>query len=64
MGLDRVIGALAGTGKRYVTVRDLSALLGVSTKTAGRLMSRLEMEGYVRRYSNKAYKLLVTPRGS
>jgi predicted transcriptional regulator of viral defense system len=62
LGLDRVVSVLAGTGKRYVTVRDLSLLLGVSTKTAGRLMSRLEDEGFVRRYSNKAFKLMVTPR--
>jgi Mn-dependent DtxR family transcriptional regulator len=62
LSLDYVVEVLAGTGKRYVTVRDLSSLLGVSTRTAGKLMSRLESEGYVRRYSNKAYRLLATSR--
>ena len=58
VSLDYVVEALASTGKRYVTVKDLSSALGVSTKTAGRLMARLEREGYLRRYSNRAYKLL------
>jgi Mn-dependent DtxR family transcriptional regulator len=62
LGLDHVVNALVSTGKRYVTVRDLSLLLGVSTKTAGRLMARLEDEGFVRRYSNRAFKLVITPR--
>ncbi|MFZ8794824.1 MAG: MarR family transcriptional regulator [Acidilobaceae archaeon] len=62
LGLDRVVSVLASTGKRYVTAKDLSLLLGVSTKTAGRLMARLEDEGFVRRYSNRAFKLVITPR--
>lgn len=58
LSLDHVIEALEARGKKYVTVRDLSSLLGVSTRTAGRLMARLEEEGYLRRYSNKAYKVI------
>lgn len=57
LSLDHVFEALASTGKRYVRVKDLSEILGVSTKTAGRLMARLEREGYVRRYSNRAYRI-------
>lgn len=59
INMEYLVEALANTGKKYVTVKDLSTAIGVSTKTAGRLMSRLEEEGYVKRYSNKAYKLLT-----
>ena len=51
--------SLRSLGKRYVTVREVSRLLGVSTRTAGKLMARLEGEGVVRRYSFRAYEVLA-----
>lgn len=53
-----VAAVLKGYGKRYVTVREVSSMLGVSTRTAGRILARLEREGYVERYSKKAYRIL------
>ena len=54
-GLARALRAL---GKRYVTVRDVSRLLGVSTRTAGRLLAMMEKAGEARRYSSRAYYLV------
>ncbi len=45
--------------RRFVTIRDVARRLGVSEKTAGKLLARLEKLGYARRYSNRAYELVV-----
>lgn len=47
--------ALLLSGRRYVRVRDVAGLLGTSTRSAGKLMARLERLGYVRRYSRRAF---------
>jgi Mn-dependent DtxR family transcriptional regulator len=49
--------AIALLGVKYVTARDLSAMLGVSTRSAGRIIARMERMGLVRRYSRRAYVL-------
>lgn len=49
---------LVATGRRYVTVRQVSSMLGVSTKSAGRIMAMLEDMGYAVRYSERTYLLL------
>jgi Mn-dependent DtxR family transcriptional regulator len=56
-----VAAVIAGTGKRYVTVREVSRLLGVSTRTAGRILARLEEEGYLVRWSRRSYKVVASP---
>ena len=45
-------------GKRYITVSQVSGVLGVSTRSAGRILSKLEKAGYVRRYSTRTYEVL------
>ena len=46
---------IASTGVKYITAKDLSALLGVSTRSAGRIMAKMERMGLLKRYSNQAY---------
>ncbi len=53
------LGAMfRGLGRRYVTVKQVSFMLGVSTRTAGKILARLERLGYVRKYSERAYEVL------
>ncbi len=53
-----ILGAyLVSTNKKYVTLKDVSRLLGVSTKTAGRILAKLEQAGLVERYSTRAFML-------
>jgi len=58
LDLEMLARALALTGRRYVTVKQVSGMLGVSTRTAGKIMSRLEDMGLARRYSLRAFELL------
>ncbi|MCE4612695.1 MAG: hypothetical protein F7C07_02540 [Desulfurococcales archaeon] len=46
---------IASTGVKYITAKDLSALLGVSTRTAGKIMAKMERMGLIKRYSNQTY---------
>ncbi len=41
-------------GKRYITVKDLSRVLGVDIRTAGRILSRGELLGVASKISRKA----------
>jgi DNA-binding IclR family transcriptional regulator len=61
ISVDFVAGIIRSLGKNYVTPKDLSEAMGISTKTAGRILRALESKGYVARYSNRAYRVL---RGS
>ena len=54
-----VAAIIRGSGKRYVTIKDVSKMLGVSTRTAGRILARLEKEGYLERYSRTAYRVVA-----
>ncbi|MCE4603751.1 MAG: hypothetical protein F7B20_02150 [Aeropyrum sp.] len=54
-----VAAVLRGYGKKYVTVKEVGLLLGVSNRTAGRILARLEKEGFVYRYSRKTYRVLA-----
>ncbi|MEM0340389.1 MAG: hypothetical protein QXN05_02550 [Acidilobaceae archaeon] len=59
LDLDQIAKEIADSKFKYVRVKDVSKMLGVSTKTAGKILVRLEREGYVKRYSIRAYKVLV-----
>ncbi|MGC9071099.1 MAG: MarR family transcriptional regulator [Acidilobus sp.] len=59
MSLEFIAGVVASLGKNYVTPKDLSRVLGISTRSAGRVLRALEGRGYVSRYSNKAYRVIV-----
>ena len=63
MSVALVAAVIAGTGKSYITVREASRLLGVSTKTAGKILAKLEEEGYLVRRSRRAYKVVALQGG-
>jgi len=45
---------------KYVRIRDLAEMLGVSTRSAGKLLARMEEYGIAKRYSNTVYEVLLT----
>ncbi|MCE4600764.1 MAG: HTH domain-containing protein [Desulfurococcales archaeon] len=49
--------------KKYITIQEIARRLGVSERTAGKVLSRLERLGFVKRYSSRAYELLF-PQGN
>ncbi len=58
VNIDLLGRAIASLGKNYVTPKDISEIIGVSTRTAGKILKALETRGYVVRYSNKAYRVI------
>ena len=56
--LDLVGELLASLRGNYVTVKEISEMLAISTKSAGKLLRKLESRGYVKRYSSRAYRIL------
>ncbi len=44
-------------GKNFVTIQEVARMLGISTKTAGRILRRLEEMGLVERWSRRAYRV-------
>jgi len=62
IGVAVVAALIRGSGKNYITVKEVSGLLGVSTRTAGRILAILEKEGYVERYSRTAYRVVHESR--
>ncbi len=46
-------------GRNFITVQEVARMLGVSTKTAGRVLKRLEQLGIVERWSRRAYRVRV-----
>ncbi len=57
LDLERISKVLMEMEITYITVRKLADILGISTRTAGKIMSRLEALGIVERYSRRAYKV-------
>jgi len=54
---------LAREGRRFVTRSYVSRRLGVNSRTAGRILSRMAELGLARRYSLSAYELtLLAPK--
>ncbi|MCE4615057.1 MAG: hypothetical protein F7B60_05985 [Desulfurococcales archaeon] len=43
---------------KYIRIRDLAEMLGVSTRSAGKLLARMENYGLARRYSNTVYEVV------
>ncbi len=44
-------------GKKFVTIYEVARMLGVSTRTAGKILRRLEDLGLVERWSRRAYRV-------
>ncbi|MEB3755852.1 MAG: hypothetical protein GSR79_03205 [Desulfurococcales archaeon] len=49
---------------KYVRIRDLAEMLGVSTRSAGKLLARMEEYGLAKRYSNTVYEVLLSQENS
>ena len=58
VSLDLVGELLASLKSNYVTVKEVSEMLAISTKSAGKLLRKLERHGYVERYSTRAYRII------
>ncbi|AEM39577.1 regulatory protein GntR HTH [Pyrolobus fumarii 1A] len=50
-------------GKKFVTVYEVARMLGVSPKTAGKILRRLESLGIVERWSRRAYRVKLEVAG-
>lgn len=58
LDLDRLSTFIEETGLKYITVKKVGNMLGVSTRSAGKILARLEERGVIERYSNKAYRVV------
>jgi|GEM_PF-1751777 len=57
--LERIAAMLILNGYVYITVSELSRLLGISTRSAGRILAEMQRRGLAEKRSKRAYKLLV-----
>ncbi|KSW12335.1 hypothetical protein CF15_06235 [Pyrodictium occultum] len=60
--VSRLASTLLTLGYIYVTVDQLAYILGVSTRTAGRILAEMARRGLARRWSRRAYKLELPSR--
>ncbi|BEP17561.1 hypothetical protein PYJP_09130 [Pyrofollis japonicus] len=59
LSIERLASTLVALGFIYVSVDQLARLLGVSTKTAGRILAEMHRRGLVRKWSKRTYKLNI-----
>ena len=57
-----VYNVIKRLGKTYITVSEISSLLGVSTYSAGKILAQLARQGLLVRWSRRAYKVLAAER--
>jgi Mn-dependent DtxR family transcriptional regulator len=53
----RLAYTLSRNGRRYLRVKDLSSMLGVSMRTAGKILAAMERLGVASRWSSSAYRI-------
>ncbi|MCS7107386.1 MAG: hypothetical protein NZ902_04715 [Acidilobaceae archaeon] len=58
VSLEEIADRLQAAGVNYVTPKRVSSMLGISTRSAGKILARLEERGALRRYSNRAYRIV------
>ncbi len=58
--VEKLASTLIALGLVYVSVDQLARLLGVSTRTAGRILAEMKRRGLVEKWSKRTYKLLIT----
>jgi len=61
VNIERIAASLLINGYTYITVQELSKLLGISTRSAGRILAEMQRRGLAERRSKRAYKLLIRP---
>ena len=54
-----VYNVIKRLGKTYITVSEVSSLLGVSTYSAGKILAHLARQGLLVRWSRRTYKVLA-----
>ena len=59
-----VYNVIKRLGKTYITVSEVSSLLGVSTYSAGKILAQLARQGLLVKWSRRAYKVLATEKGA
>ena len=57
--VEKLASTLIALGLIYVSVDQLARLLGVSTKTAGRILAEMQRRGLVQKWSRRTYKLHI-----
>ncbi|MET1101131.1 MAG: helix-turn-helix domain-containing protein [Pyrodictiaceae archaeon] len=55
--LDNIAVLLLKSGNRYITAKRLAAMLGISTRTAGRILSLMKEQGLIEKWSRKTYRI-------
>ena len=58
--VEKLASTLIALGLIYVSVDQLANLLGVSTKTAGRILAEMQRRGLAQKWSRRTYKLHIT----
>ncbi len=53
----RLADNLSRSGKRYLRVKDVALMLGVSMRTAGKILATMERLGVAVRWSSSVYRL-------
>ena len=53
----KLVSTLITLGYVYITVDQLASILGISTRTAGRILAEMSRRGLAKRWSKRTYKL-------
>ncbi len=57
---ERLARALVLNGYSFVSVDQLANMLGISTRSAGRILAELRRRGLATRWSRRTYKLILS----
>lgn len=58
--IEKLASTLIALGFLYISVDQLARLLGVSTKTAGKILAEMRRMGLAEKWSKRTYKLHIT----
>lgn len=56
---ERLARALVLSGYSFVSIDQLANMLGISTRSAGRILAELRRRGLAKRWSRRTYKLTL-----
>ncbi|WP_194840472.1 helix-turn-helix domain-containing protein [Hyperthermus butylicus] len=59
LDIEKLAATLVYSGYTYISVYQLARILGITTRTAGRILAEMERKGLVSRWSRRTYKLDV-----
>jgi len=55
--IPRLAASLSRNGRKYLRVKDVALMLGVSRRTAGKILASMERMGLAVRWSSSVYRL-------